>query len=129
MKKIISFAFITLLLVGAVIFEQIYLNNTFNELIVRIDNLSQQVELNENIDTLQIKNSVDDLDMFWKNAEQVLCFTINYNDLNRIGEQVQRVKAYIEQNQKDDCVTEIEVLDFYATSFKTIFITNFGNIF
>ena len=129
MKKIISFVFITLLLVGAVIFEQIYLNNTFNELIVRIDNLSQQVELNENIDTLQIKNSVDDLDMFWKNAEQVLCFTINYNDLNRIGEQVQRVKAYIEQNQKDDCVTEIEVLDFYATSFKTIFITNFSNIF
>ena len=129
MKKIISFIVITLMLIGAVVFEQIYLNKSFDGLIVKIDNLSKQIEYYEEINTLQIKSSSEDLESFWTDAEKILCFTINYNDLNRIGEQVQRVKAYIEQNQKDDCVSEIEVLSFYAESFKTIFITNFGNIF
>lgn len=117
------------MLVAIVVVEQIYLNNSFNTLNNKIDALSSQIALVEDIDNNQIQSSIYDLEKYWQDTEKVLCMTINYNDLNRIGEQVQRVKAYILQNQKDDCIAELEVLHFYASSFKSIFITNFGNIF
>ena len=129
MKKLIISAIIALLLITVVVLEQVYLNNSFSQLEAKVDVLSQQVSLTENINTEQIQNTIYDLEEYWQNTEKVLCMTINYNDLHRIGEQLQRVKAYIEQNQKDDCVAEIEVLDFYAESFRTIFLTNFSNIF
>ncbi|HBB44537.1 MAG TPA: hypothetical protein DCZ34_00220, partial [Clostridiales bacterium] len=49
------------------------------------------------MNTTEIKNIIDDLDSFWTEKEKVLCISINHNDLNRVGEQIKKIKVYIEQ--------------------------------
>lgn len=129
MKKLIAFIVVAIILILTVIVEQIYLSNSFELLIQKIDNLNQQVSITETINTEQIKSSANDLENYWNSIENVLCMTINYNDLHRVGEQLQRVKSYIEQDKKEDCVPELEVLKFYAEKYKMIFLINFSNVF
>lgn len=129
MKKLICCAIIAAVLLSAVIFEQIYLNNSFDTLISKIDALDQQIVAANTINTTKINQSVQDIQNYWQQVEQILCMTINYNDLQRLGEQFKRVKSYVRQDQKEDCLAELEVLAYYAQNYKDIFILRFSNIF
>lgn len=129
MKKLISIIVICLILTSAVIVEQIYLNNTFSTLKDKIQNVNQQVISTETIDSPEILQYVNDLQTYWDSVQTYLSFTINYNDLQRVGEQIKRVKSYIKQNQKEDCVAEISVLLYYAENYQIIYIINFTNVF
>ena len=129
MKKIISFIVITLLLIASVTVEQIYLHSSFDGLLNKIEALNTQIEQSENVDTQEIEVFVEDIQQYWEEIENILCMTINYNDLHRIGEQLQRVETYAKRNQKDDCLTELQVLIFYTESYQRIFHINFSNIF
>ena len=129
MKKIISFIVITLLVISAVTVEQIYLHNSFDGLLNKIEILNTQIEQSEDVNTQDIEVFVEDIEKYWEDIENILCMTINYNDLHRIGEQLQRVESYAKRNQKDDCLAELQVLIFYAESYQRIFHINFSNIF
>jgi len=116
-KKIVSVIVVFVLLVATVVLEQVFIDRTLSSLNEKIDFLDKTIDATEAINTTEIKNIIDDLDSFWTEKEKVLCISINHNDLNRVGEQIKKIKVYIEQNNKDDCVYEIKVLKFYAESY------------
>ena len=129
MKKIISVIIIALSLIALVVIEQIYIDTTLNGLIDRTKAIQTSVDTNENINSEQILNSINELDEFWTTNEKILCITINHNDLNKVGEQIKKIKTYIEQNNKDDSEYELDVLLFYAKNYQHIMELNFQNVF
>ena len=129
MKKVISVIVVSLLLVAMVVVEQVFVQSTLDTLIEQSESLNSSIETNENINTTQLNNRIDELDKFWTEKEKILCLSINHNDLNKVGEQIKRVKNYISQNKKDECLVEIETLIFYANSYKHVMEIDPQNIF
>ena len=129
MKKVISVIVVSLLLVAMVVVEQVFVQSTLDTLIEQSESLNSSIETNENINTTQLNNRIDELDKFWTEKEKILFLSINHNDLNKVGEQIKRVKNYISQNKKDECLVEIETLIFYANSYKHVMEINPQNIF
>lgn len=119
---------ITILLFTIVILEQIYVDNTLNLLLQKIDNMNTEISITENIKTENIINLSTDLDEFWTKKERILCLFINHNDLSKVGEQIKKVKTFIEQNSKDDCECELDVLKFYAESYRHVMEINIQNL-
>ena len=119
---------VTIALFAIVIGEQIFVDNTLNTLINKVLSLDTFVLEAENIQNEEIKNICDDLDVFWTEREKILCLFINHNELSKVGEQIKKIKIYIEQNNKDDCEYELETLKFYATSYKHVVEINIQNL-
>ena len=128
MKKTISFIIVTIILLSVVIAEQIYIDKTLDDLILKIDTLNTQTALVENINTEEINKTAEDLDDFWTKNEDILCVLVNHNDLTKIGEEIKKIKVYIKDNNKDDFVYELDTLKFYATTYKDVFQLNIQNL-
>lgn len=129
MKKIFWAIIITILLFGIVIGEQIFVDNTLDALINKIDVVETNITSTNTLNTDEIINICDDLDIFWTEREKILCLFINHNDLSKIGEQIKKIKTYVEQNRKDDCEYELDTLKFYAESYKHVVEINLQNLF
>ena len=119
----------TLLLVGVVTFQQIFADTALDELMTRIETLDTEITEKADINLENIIKITDDLDDFWTKKERILCLVINHNDLNNVGEQIKRVKTYIKNNDKENCLVELETLKFYAESYRHVMEINLQNLF
>ena len=128
MKKVLWATITTILLFAIVIGEQIFVDNTLNLLIEKISNLDAYVYPTESIQNAEILSVCNNLDEFWTEREKILCLFINHNELSKVGEQIKKVKIYIEQNKKDECECEIDNLKFYAESYKHVVEINIQNL-
>ena len=118
MKKTISVAVATILIVIAVVLEQIFVQNTLDNLIEKITSINTRIQNSQDIDDENLIFAIDEIDEFWTEKEKVLCLSINHNELNKVGEQIKKVKVYVEQNNKEECLVELDTLLFYAKSYK-----------
>ena len=118
MKKTISVIVAVVLILGAVVLEQFFVQNTLNLLINKIEMLNAEITNRQNINTDKLIFDVDEMDKFWTEKEKILCLSINHNELNKVGEQIKKVKIYISQNKKEECIVELDTLLFYANSYK-----------
>ena len=111
---------ITLILIGTIIWAQIVAESTLSETSKKIDSLSANIAIVENISTNEIIESINEIDKFWEQKERLLSIIMNHNDLNRIGEQIKKVIVYINQNDKKNCEYELITLQFYMESYKSV---------
>ncbi|MBR4124435.1 MAG: DUF4363 family protein [Clostridia bacterium] len=120
MKKIISVLVISAMLLTAVILEQVFVQNTLDTLLAKIDTFDAEIQKVSDINSQTLLNLGKDLDEYWTEKEKILCLSINHNDLNKVGEQIKKIVVYVDQNNKDDCIYELEILKFYAKSYKHV---------
>lgn len=129
MKKIFSVLLTTLFLLSVVIWSQIYSESTLKETSGKIDYIVEHVANIDDINDKKTIELIDDLDKYWTKKEHILCLSINHNDLNKIGEQIKRVKIFMTSNDKENCQCELSVLAFYAQSYIHVIDTQFENLF
>ena len=84
--------------------------------------------LEEDINKENVINLTDDIDIFWTENEKILCLFINHNDLNKVGEEIKRMKVLVAQNKKDEFFNELEILKFYADSYRHVMEINIQNL-
>ena len=120
MKKIISVLVISALLLTAVVLEQVFVQNTLDTLLAKIDTFDTEIQKVSDINSQTLLNLGKDLDEYWTEKEKILCLSINHNDLNKVGEQIKKIVVYVKQNRKDDCIYELDTLKFYAESYKHV---------
>lgn len=120
MKKLISVLAVASILITLVVLEQVFIHNTFDNMIQKISALDTDISNTETIKNQDILEQIDDIDNYWIKRENILCLSMNQNELNKVGEQIKKVKVYIEQDNKNDCVYELDTLLFYVQSFKKI---------
>ena len=106
------------MLLTAVILEQVFVQNTLDTLLAKIDTFDAEIQKVSDINSQTLLNLGKDLDEYWTEKEKILCLSINHNDLNKVGEQIKKIVVYVDQNNKDDCIYELEILKFYAKSYK-----------
>ena len=128
MKKITWVIIITILLFAIVISEQIFVDNCLNTLDVKIDAIYSTVLAQENVDAENVIKLNDDIDVFWTENEKILCLFINHNDLNKVGEEIKRMKIFASQNNREDFLNELEVLKFYVQSYRHVMEINIQNL-
>lgn len=128
MKKIFCVLLTTAMLFGVVIWSQIFVENTLFETSNKISEIVKQIASQQNINEKSTVEMIENLDDFWTKKEHILCLSINHNDLNRIGEQIKRVKVLAEKNEKENCQCELSVLAFYAESYIHVMDIKFENL-
>ena len=128
MKKIVSVVAISVLLVLAVVLEQVFVHKTLDSLIAKIEMFDSKISATENINLQEIVDFGAKIDDFWTKKEKILCLSINHNDLNKIGEQIKKINVCVKKNKKNECFYELDILKFYVESYKHVMEISLQNL-
>ena len=128
MKKIFWVIGISVFLLAVVIGEQIFVDETLNNLITKIDYVHAKINATENLQNEEIVENLEEIDRFWTKKENILCLFINHNDLSQVGDTIKRVKNYAKNNNREEVLVELDVLKFYAESYRHVMEINIQNL-
>lgn len=129
MKKLITIIIVVLILLGAVIFEQITINNYLNEIQDMTEELITISTGTENIQTDEIREKVATLKETWIHHEEVLCIFANHKDMRDLCIEIQKLEGNIEVNQYEDFTASLRVIYHLADDYHKIMGTSWQNIF
>lgn len=129
MKKFITIIAVVLILTGAVVWEQITINNYLDEVHTKTYELIELSSGKENIQTDEIKEKVKDLRETWIHHEEVLCIFANHKDMRDLCIEVQKLEGNIEVNQYEDFTASLKVIYHLSEDYHKIMGTNWQNIF
>lgn len=121
--------FITLGLIGLVVAEQIYVNNTIEYMTTSSMEIYDYIQQNDTINTNELIQKIDTLDTNWTEKENTLCLIVNHRDMEKVGEQIQKLKVLIRQNKKQEAEFEAKLLVYYVDGYEHFIAVTFQNIF
>ena len=128
MKRWLIVLIVSILLGGLVTFSEIYVNQTLNTVLTDMRSLQINLTQSEDINTsdnLKISTKIND---YWQEREKIICLGYNHKDMEKIGEQVTKIKTLVLQNDKKACAYELEILKYYVEGYKDIITCNFQNV-
>lgn len=128
MKRGILVIIIALLLLGGIIWEQIYVNDCIVNIKEKTTNLYNLIFNSEGVVNETIINKTEELDKYWKDKENWLCLVINHKDMEQIGEQITKLTILTKQNDLKQCEYEVELLKYYVEGSEHILCVTFQNI-
>lgn len=120
---------LTLLLAGLVATESIFVSNTIEYLKTESTEVETLIKENENINTDLITNKLNEFDEKWTQKENIMCFVINHRDMEKVGEQLKKLKTLAGQNNKQEAEQEIDLLIYYINGYDHFAKFSFQNIF
>lgn len=120
---------ISLSLIGLVVAEQIFVSNTIDYMKFESNSILQTIQTSENINTVEFISQIDSLDKNWTKKENVLCLIINHKDMEKVGEQIEKLKVLINQNKKEEAEYEAQLLVYYVDGYEHFVSVTFQNIF
>lgn len=120
---------ITLGLIGLVVAEQIYVNNTIEYMTTSSMEIYDYIQQNDTINTNELIQKIDTLDTNWTEKENTLCLIVNHRDMEKVGEQIQKLKVLIRQNKKQEAEYEAQLLVYYVDGYEHFIAVTFQNIF
>ena len=91
-KKIVLVLCLFLGLVGVICFEQIYTENSINEIFAEIDILQTNIEKE---DLEASKKKAEYIVEFWGEREGVICLFVDYRDIEQITKQANLVVSHL----------------------------------
>lgn len=94
-------------LIGAVVWEQAYIDNTLNELFLESNQLYASLEEENLVESKALANKVH---KYWKDRESVISLIEDYRDIEQIGKQSSYIIAYL--NDEDFELARSECLQF-----------------
>ena len=129
MKKFITIIFVVLILIGAVIYEQITINNYLSEIQGMTEELMTITSGKQNIQTEEIVNLVDNLEKTWKHHEDILCMIANHKDMRDLCVEIQRLQGNIVVNQYEDFTASLKIINHLSKDYRKIMGLSFHNVF
>lgn len=127
--RLFSIIFITLSLIALVVVEQIYVFHTIEYMNSATSEIYDYIKQNEDINTPELIEKINVLDEKWTKKENILCLVVNHRDMEKVGEQIQKLKVLIPQNKKEEAEFEAELLVYYVDGYEHFIAVTFQNIF
>ena len=114
MKRWIATITIMLLITVAVIWEQIYVNQTFNHLQTDVEALIASVEAcgDDNADTNENKAMIAEIENYWLKHERVLCYLVKHTETFQISDAISYAKNFIEFGNKEEVMSALHKLEY-----------------
>lgn len=112
MKRWIATVLIIILITVAVIWEQTYVNQTFNILQTKVDALIVSVEAcgDDSVDTEANKTQIADIEDYWLKHEKVLCYLVKHTETFQISDAISYAKNFIEFGNKEEVMSALHKL-------------------
>jgi len=114
MKRWISTICILILIIAAVIWEQIYVTQTFEGLESQVDALIVTVEAcgDDNVDTAENKAQIAAIEAYWLKHEKVLCYLVKHTETFQISDAIIYAKNFIEFGNKEETMSALNKLSY-----------------
>jgi hypothetical protein len=103
-----------LLITGGVIWEQIFLNETYNELEDKLDALVAEVENSpeDAVDTDTNKRLINELYELWLEKESILCYLVRHTETFQVSDSIIYAKNFINFNNKEEAMVALTKLQY-----------------
>lgn len=114
MKRWVATICVLLLITAAVIWEQTYVNQTFQVLQDKVDALVVAVEACEDdkVDTDANKAQIADIETYWLKHERVLCYLVKHTETFQISDAISYAKNFIEFGNKEEVMSALHKLEY-----------------
>lgn len=114
MSRWIATICILLLIIGAVIWEQVYVNQTFQNLETQINALILSVEScgDETADTDENKQKIAEIEKYWLKREKALCYLVKHTETFQISDAIIYAKNFIEFGNKEEVMSALRKLTY-----------------
>ena len=130
MKRWIVTLCIVALIIAAVVWEQIYVNRTFQHLESQVNALIAAVEAcgDDNADTDENKAQIAAIESYWLKREQVLCYLVKHTETFQISDAIIYAKNFIEFGNKEEVMSALQKLSYLIKVHKYNLGTSLENI-
>lgn len=114
MKRWIATFVIMAIIAAGVIWEQIYVNGTFQELEDKLSTLKVSVEAcgDDNADTAENKAQIAAIEDLWLKRERGLCFLVKHTETFQISDTILYAKNFIEFGNKEETMLALIKLEY-----------------
>ncbi len=129
MKRLIGILIISLALITACIFEELYVSKTIKDIKTKGTELMSLASGQKDINTEEIISISSRMAEEWKHKEPILCYLINYKDMSEMSNEIVRLNSYCQSNIKEEFVASLELVLYYCDTFNHITGFNLQNIF
>lgn len=127
MKVRLLFLFAMLaFLIGVVLWEQIFIDNTLNELMLKSNQLYAYLE-EENL--TESKALANEVHHYWKSREGVLSLIEDYRDIEQIGKQSCYIISYLDDEDFELARSECKQFIHLVMNFSKMVKFDFHNVF
>lgn len=130
MKRWLSTLVIIAIIAAGVIWEQVFVNQTFNTLQDKLTVLMAAVEAcgDDSADTAANKEMIADLEQYWLKRERGLCFLVKHTETFQISDTILYAKNFIEFGNKEEALLALTKLDYLFSVHHYNLGTSFENI-
>lgn len=130
MKRLIAVLFLLVILIGIATLEQVYVNNFLNNLNVKSQQVSQAINIDEkNLERKEVKTAFDELNTFWEDSKNKLCYFTNYEKIKSVDESFVKLATAIDNNDSSLAIENIAVIKEYGRFFTYFMGFNINNLF
>ena len=126
-KRIIIIVILFVSLIGLATYEVVSVDNIITSLETMVETL--QVDISENKNNVnEVTESVKKVQTFWNDHEENLCLMFNHKDLSAITDTLTRLFSYVENNDYDNAIAEVNLLKKYSEKNRHIMGFNLQNL-
>lgn len=76
----------------------------------------------------EVTSLVDNLEYSWTKNEGNLCFMVNHKSIEQLGQEIVRLKTYIDENEPIEFNVSLEMIKHYVEQFQHFMGASFHNI-
>ena len=76
----------------------------------------------------EVASLVDNLEYSWTKNESNLCFMVNHKSIEQLGQEIVRLKTYIDENEPIEFNVSLEMIKHYVEQFQHFMGASFHNI-
>lgn len=130
MKKWIATIVVLLLIVAGVIWEQIYVNQTFDILNDQLTSLIASVEAcgDDDVNTAENIEKITTMKETWLEREQLLCFIVKHTETFQISDSIIYATNFIKFGNKEETMNALTKLQYLFAVHHYNLGTSFENI-
>lgn len=130
MSRWIATICIMLLIIGAVIWEQIYVNQTFQHLETQVNDLITSVQAcgDDSADTDENKLKIAEIEKYWLKREKALCYLVKHTETFQISDAIIYAKNFIDFGNKEEVMSALHKLAYLVKVHSYNVGTSFENI-
>lgn len=126
--QIVSFILITLLLTGICLAEELVVSTSLKDIHFRTLSIERLIEDNQTLKTTEIVLAIDNLEAKWTEDESRLCYMVNHKNIQEIGQEIAKIKAYVTFDDVDACKVSLDSIKFYCHSYLHFMGANLHNV-
>lgn len=128
-KKWIIMSVITLAIIGLCVWENIYIQKSFEFLDAKLTKIEAQFEADElNVDSAKNINDLEALHKEWQKKTDILKMIVWHTGMKEVEINLSRITSYAEQNNFEEAMVELHALQDFCEHYKNDFTITPENI-